>query len=55
MPTSMFMDWSKESHVCVDASSITLGTILAQPKEGKINHHIPFQAESCRSLNITIL
>ena len=34
--------WSKEFHVHVDASSIALGAVLAQPGEGDIDHPIAF-------------
>jgi hypothetical protein len=30
VPIMVFLDWSKEFHVNVDASSITLGVVLAQ-------------------------
>jgi len=38
----LFLDWKKIFHVHVDASSIALGIILAQPGEGGINHPIAF-------------
>ena len=38
----VFPDWKKIFHVHVDASSITLGVILAQPSEGGIDHPIAF-------------
>jgi hypothetical protein len=41
-PILLFPYWDKEFHVHVDASSITLGTILSQPGEGAINHPIAF-------------
>ena len=41
-PILVFPDWSKEFHVHVDASSITLGIILAQSGEGNIDHIIAF-------------
>jgi hypothetical protein len=37
-PILVFSDWSKEFHVHVDASSIELGVVQAQPGEGDINH-----------------
>jgi hypothetical protein len=37
-----FTEWSKEFHVHVDASSISLGVVLAQPKEGDIYHPLAF-------------
>jgi hypothetical protein len=36
------MDWKIELHVHVDASSIALGVVLAQPCEGDINNPISF-------------
>ena len=41
-PILVFLDWRKEFHVHVDASSITLGIVLTQPGEGAINHPIAF-------------
>ena len=38
----VFPDWKKPFHVHVDASSIALGIILAQPGEGGIDHPIAF-------------
>ena len=38
----IFPYWTKEFHVHVDASSIELGVILAQPGEGSIDHPIVF-------------
>ena len=37
-PILVFPDWTKEFHVHVDAYSIALGVVLAQPREGDINH-----------------
>jgi len=41
-PILVFPEWKKIFHVHVDASSITLGIILAQPGEGGIDHPIAF-------------
>jgi hypothetical protein len=38
----IFPYWNKEFHVDVDASSIDLGTVLSQPREGDIDHPIYF-------------
>jgi hypothetical protein len=41
-PILVFLDWSKEFHVHVDASSIALGELPTQPSEGDIDHTIAF-------------
>ena len=41
-PILVFTDWKKIFHEHVDASSIALGIILAQPGEGGIDHPISF-------------
>jgi hypothetical protein len=38
----IFPYWNKELHVHVDASSIVLGIVLSQPREGDIDHPIAF-------------
>jgi hypothetical protein len=49
-PIFIFTYWNKEFHVYVDASPITLGTILSQPREGDIDHPISFES---KKLSIT--
>jgi hypothetical protein len=49
-PILVFPDWSKEFHVYVDASSIALGTMLAQPGVVDIEHLLAF---SRRKLSTT--
>jgi hypothetical protein len=46
----IFPYWKKEFHVHVDASSVALGIILAQPREGDLDHPIAF---SSRKLSTT--
>ena len=41
-PILVFPDWNKEFHVHVDASSIALGVVLAQPGEGDLDHPIAY-------------
>jgi hypothetical protein len=43
-PILVFLDWSKEFHVHVYASSIALGEVLAQPREGEIDHPLAFSS-----------
>jgi hypothetical protein len=38
----IFPNWENQFHVYVDASSISLGVILAQPGNGAIDHSIYF-------------
>jgi hypothetical protein len=41
-PILVFPDWEKTCRVHVDASTITLGAILAQPRAGDLDHPIAF-------------
>jgi hypothetical protein len=51
-PILVFLDWTKEFHVHVDASSISLGAILAQPREWDIDHPLAFLAGSYLQLKL---
>jgi hypothetical protein len=50
----IFPDWNKEFHVHVDASSITLGTILSQAGEGEIDHPIYFTSRKLSTTEKTL-
>ena len=54
-PILVFPDWKKPFHVHVDASSIALGIILAQTREGGIAHPIAFASRklSLAEINYT--
>jgi hypothetical protein len=52
MPILIFPDWSKEFNVHVDASSITLGAVLAQPGAGDIDHTISFAIKKLSTFEI---
>jgi hypothetical protein len=43
-PILVFRYWSKEFHVHVDAYYISLGAVLAQPREGDIDHLLAFSS-----------
>ena len=46
----VFLDWKKIFHVHLDASSIALGIILAQPSEEGIDHPIAFAGKKLSSV-----
>ena len=48
-PILVFPDWKLPFHVHVDASSIALGVILAQPGEGGLDHPIAFASRKLSS------
>ena len=48
-PILVFLDWNKEFHVHVDASSIVLGMVLAQLGEGYLDHPIAFASRKLSS------
>jgi hypothetical protein len=49
-PIPVFLDWNKKFHVNVDASSIVLGVVLAQPRAEYIDHPLDF---AIKKLSIT--
>jgi hypothetical protein len=51
-PILVFPDWSKEFHVHVDASSIALGAVLAQPGAGDIDHPLAFASRKLSTAEI---
>jgi hypothetical protein len=51
-PILVYPDWSKEFHVHVDASSIELGAVLAQPGEGDIDHPLAFASRKLSTAEI---
>jgi hypothetical protein len=46
VPILVFPDWSKEFHMHVDASSIALGVVLAQPRTRDIDHPLAFASRN---------
>ena len=48
-PIPIFLDWKRPFHVHVDASSIVLGIILAQPRDKGIDHPIAFARRNLSS------
>ena len=49
VPILVFPNWTVSFHVHVDASSIALGVILAQPGEGGLDHPIAFASKKLSS------
>ena len=45
----VFLNFMKEFHVNVDASSVALGIVLAQPSEGDIDNLIAFSSRKLSS------
>jgi hypothetical protein len=56
-PILVFPVWSKEFHVHVDVSSISLGEVLVQLVEGDIDHPLSFSSRklSTTEINYTIM
>jgi hypothetical protein len=52
VPILVFPNWSKEFHVHVDASSIALGVVLAQPRVGDIDHPLAFASRKLSKTEI---
>ena len=44
VPILVFPDWSEEFDVHIDASSVALGVVLAQPGEGNLDHPITYSS-----------
>jgi hypothetical protein len=51
-PILVFPNWNKEFHVHVDTSSISLGAVLAQPREGDIDHMLAFARRNLSMVEI---
>jgi hypothetical protein len=51
-PILVFLDWSKEFHLHVDASSISLVVVLSQPGVGDINHLLAFASRKLSTAHI---
>ena len=44
-PILVFLDWKKEFHLHVDASSVALGIVLKKLGEGALDHPIAFASK----------
>jgi hypothetical protein len=51
-PILVFPDWRKQFHVHFDASSIALGSVLAQPRTGDIDHPLTFARKNLSTAEI---
>jgi hypothetical protein len=51
-PILVFPNWRKKFYVHVDASSIALGAVLAQPREGYIDHLLSFASRKLSTVEI---
>ena len=51
-PILVFSNWTKAFHVHVNASSIALRVVLAQPGEGDNDHPIVFDSQKLSSTEI---
>jgi hypothetical protein len=52
VPILGFPDWSKEFHVHVDASSVSLGDVLEKPGTGDIDHPLAFSSRRLSTTDI---
>jgi hypothetical protein len=51
-PILVFLDWSKEFHVHVNASSIALGEVMVQHGEGDIDHPLAFASRKLSTAEV---
>jgi hypothetical protein len=51
-PILVFPDWSKDFHMDVYASYISLGAVLSQLGEGYIDHPLPFSSKKISTTEI---
>jgi hypothetical protein len=55
VPILLFLDWTKEFHVHVDASSISLGVVLEQPGKRDIDHPLSFSSRKLSTTEINYI
>jgi hypothetical protein len=53
MPILVFLDWINEFHLHVDASSVALGAVLAQPRARHIDHMLSFSRRKLSTVEIS--
>ena len=51
-PILVFLDWNKDFHIHINASSIALGVVLAKPREGDLDHPIAFTSRKLSFVEI---
>jgi hypothetical protein len=52
VPILVFLDWIKEFHVHVDASSIAIGVVVEKPREGDMDHPLAFSSRKLSTAKI---
>jgi hypothetical protein len=51
-PILVFPDWNKEFHVHIEASSISLGAVLSQPRARYIDHPLALASRKLSTIEI---